>query len=55
MGANDGQISHTDHLGPRFLDDGDSCQKITVIGKLLFHILQEEQIDVVDDLKVPGQ
>lgn len=55
VGTYNGQEGHSHHLGLTLLNDGDSAEQVSVIGEGLFDLLQEEQIDIIDNLKMSGQ
>lgn len=48
--ANDCKVGHSYHLWLRFLDDGNSAEHVTILGKSSFDLLQEVQIDIINDL-----
>lgn len=51
--ADNGQKCHAHHLGLRLLNDRHTSKDASVVGKRLFDLLKEEQINVVDNLQVP--
>lgn len=53
--ADDGDVSHADHLGLSLFDDGDAAEQVVVLGELALDVLQEGHVDLVDDLEVTGQ
>lgn len=53
--TNNSQVSHADHLWVRLLNDGHAAKKLAIIRELALHSLQEEEIDLVDDLKMSWQ
>lgn len=53
--ADDGQVSHTDHLWLRLLDDRNTAKHVSVFREVALNILQELEIDLVDDLKMTGK
>jgi hypothetical protein len=55
VGANNCQVSHTDHLRARLFNNGDTGQYVAVLWEVALDVLQEVQVDVVDDLKVTGK
>lgn len=50
-----GQEGHADHLGLRLLNNRDAAQNVAVIREGLFHLLQEIQINVKNNLEVSGE
>lgn len=50
--TDNGQISHADHLGRRFLDDGNAGKQLTLLWELTLHSLEEEEVDIIDDLQM---
>lgn len=50
--TDNGQISHTDHLGSRFLNNGDASEQLALLWELALHSLEEEKVDIIDDLQV---
>jgi hypothetical protein len=55
VGANNGQECHSHHLWLTLLNDRNSAEQISVIGVGLLDLLQEEQINIIDNLKMSGQ
>ena len=53
--AHNSQKRHPHHLGLRFLDNRHPSKHVAIIGECLLNLLQEEEIDIVDDLEVPGK
>lgn len=50
--THDCEESHANHLRLRFFDDGNPPEHVAVLGELLLHGLEEEQVDVIDNLHV---
>ena len=52
VGTNNGQVSHSDHLWLRLLNDRDTGEKLAIVGEFALHRLQEQHINLVDNLKM---
>lgn len=55
MRADNAEVSHVDSLLAVLLDQRHAAQPVHVAGELFLDLLQEQEVDVVDDLHVPGQ
>jgi hypothetical protein len=53
--ADDAEVSHVDSFLAVLLDQRHAAQPVHVTGELLLDLLQEQVVDVVDDLHVPGK
>jgi len=53
--SNHGEVRHADHFRTRFLNDRNPTQEVAILGERSFNVLQELQINVVNDLQMPGK
>ena len=55
VASNGGEMGHSDHLWLSLLDDRYASEQVSVLGELLFDHLEEAEIDLIHDLKMPWQ
>jgi len=55
VGADDGEVSHSDFLWPSFLDQGHSLDLVTVTWVLLGQLGDVDMVDQIDELKMSWQ
>jgi hypothetical protein len=55
VGTHDSKEGHPDHLRLGLLNDRHPSEDIPIVGEGLLYTLKEEQVDIVNDLQVPGK